>query len=208
MLRKLLLFIALALLACLILTQTPKNANEIVAKLEAAENAPAREGIFKLTESDMKAVILAVEDEIYDHEYCKKYYNIGRCAGNRTDHWVSEVPIYISPSTDKYGYGYAIYKLMPYGEVYRLFFFRKEDGMAVLVGDSENGFPITQPSHLTIYDDDEEICRMKAEWLKRYFLVEEMPPISVYEKAANRQEKRVGFSYWKYNKSKNIDSKK
>ena len=85
---------------------------------------------------------------------------------------------------------------MPYGEVLRLFFIRK-DGIVVLVGDPENRFPITQPSKLTVFMDDDEVCSMKQRWIKSSILVDEQPSLDTTEASATRQETRTGFSAWK-----------
>lgn len=201
--KQLLFFFALSLLAIIITTQESKKADGVIDKSKATTKLVAPS---MLTDKDISEIIRAVEDEIYDYGYYKKYWGFGHDTGD-SKHWISEVPIYIKPSPDKDGNNWVIYRLMPYGEVYRLVSINN-DGIAVLGGDPEIGFPVTQPSHLTVFDDDEEICRMKAEWKKKYFHIEDEPAISVIEKAADRQEIRVGFSYWKDKRSKNSDPKK
>lgn len=166
-----------------------------VDKIAAARTAPRISGVHALTASDQKAVIQAVEDEVYDYGFEKEFYDIGINSGT-PHHWISKVPIYIDPSTDKDGNGRAIYRLMPYGEVFRLFFVRK-DGVVVLIGDPDNKFPITEPSKLTVFVDDDEICRMKKQWIRSTIFVDEQPPSQTVMAAVARQEIRTGFSAWK-----------
>lgn len=69
----------------------------------------------------------AVEDEIYDYGYYGQFYQIEENIGT-PKHWIARVRIYINPvynSTDKYGE--VIYKLMPYGQIYRLFYVEAND---------------------------------------------------------------------------------
>jgi hypothetical protein len=166
-----------------------------VDKIAAARTAPRISGVHLLTASDQKAVIQAVEDEIYDYGFEKEFYEIGINNGTPS-HWISEVPIYLESGTDKDGNGRAIYRLMPYGEVFRLFFIRK-DGIVVLIGDPDNKFPITQPSKLTVFMDDDEVCRMKRQWTRSSIFVDEQPSLETVEAGASRQETRTGFSAWK-----------
>jgi len=70
-----------------------------------------------LTRAELQAVVQAVQDEIYDYGYEREYYVIGDNLGTSA-HWVSRVPLYINPEMND-GVGQAIYKLMPYGEVFR-----------------------------------------------------------------------------------------
>jgi hypothetical protein len=163
-----------------------------VDKIAAAKTAPRISAVHALTASDQKAVIQAVEDEVYDYGFGKEFYEIGINSGT-PHHWISKVPIYIEPGTDKDGNGRAIYRLMPYGEVFRLFFIRK-DGIVVLIGDPDNKFPITQPSKLTVFMDDDEICRMKRQWIRSSIFVDEQPSSETVDAAASRQEIRTGFS--------------
>lgn len=191
---------ALVVVACGISAQSATEKQRAIDKIVAAEQAPRISEAHKLTEANILAVIKAVEDEIYDYGYCKEYYGLGPNMGDYTP-WISKLPVYITPSTDKDGSGVAIYRLMPYGEVYRYFFIRK-DGIAVLVGNPENGFPITQPSHLTLFDDDDDTCSKKHRWVRSVFTILVKPPLDVVESAAARQETRVGFSDWKYKTTK------
>ena len=70
----------------------------------------------KITETEAKAVIQAVQDEIYDYGYEKHFFQMGENVGDSPLRWKSRLPIYIDPRIDN-GEGQLIYKLMPYGEV-------------------------------------------------------------------------------------------
>lgn len=205
--KQILLFFTLTLFAIIFTEWKLSESNNAMDKPNAAVKASSNESaVLKLSEQEISEIIQAVEDEIYDYGYYKKYWGFGYNAGNSKGR-ISEIPIYIKPGPDKDGNYWIIYRLLPYGEVYRLVYFGL-NGMAILGGDPEIGFPVTQPSHLTIFENDEEICRMKSEWIKKYFHIEDEPTIFFLEKVAERQEKRVGFSNWKYRKSRNSDNKK
>jgi len=148
----------------------------------------------QITHAEIAALVQAVQDEIYDYGFEDDYYRLGPNVGSDPKKWTSRVPIYVNPLIED-GEGYAIYKHMHYGEVYRLFTLRK-DGVVVLDGDPELSFPPTQTSVLTIYMDDDEVMRMKRDWLRSYFEIDS--PINEWtvRAAAQRQKGRTGFSYW------------
>lgn len=149
-----------------------------------------------LTPAEANAVIQAVEDEIYAGGDYSDFYQIGENIGT-PQHWKSRVHIYINPEyggefEGNEGAGEAIYKFMPYGEIVR--FFDLSNGQVRLIGNPQNGFPITQPSHRTLFDDDESICRLKRTWLKRFFVVDVLPAPEVIQEASRRQKARMGSS--------------
>jgi hypothetical protein len=136
------------------------------------------------TKAVIQAVVQAIEDEIYVRGYQTKFADIGAPDGP-TGH---RVPAYIEPSLAQ-GRGWVIYKLMPYGEVYRMFYVRK-DGLVVLHGNPRNGFPPTQPDYLTVYMSDKELCQLKGQWLKTSFVVETEPSAATVSAARARDLKR------------------
>ena len=87
------------------------------------------------------------------------------------------------------GAGEVIYKFMPDGEIIR--FFKISNGQVQLMGSPQNGFPITQPSHRTVFDDDESICELKQKWLKRFFVVDVLPTEQMIREASRRQKLRT-----------------
>lgn len=151
----------------------------------AAREAPKRAA---LTPVQAQAVILAVEDEIYDFGYQKNFYQVAA----QSAPGVTRLPLYIRPSLEN-GEGAVIYKLMPYGEVLRAFHLDK-NGLAVLEGDPEGGFPPTQPNLLTVYLDDREVCQRKREWSELHFEVFDSPSAERVKEARERQTQRVGYS--------------
>jgi hypothetical protein len=83
---------------------------------------------------------------------------------------------------------------MPYGEVIRGFHFTK-DGLAVLEGDPDGGFPPTDADTLTLYMDDDDVCRWKRSWNKYQFEILDSPSEERIKEAAVRQKQRLGYSY-------------
>lgn len=140
------------------------------------------------TEPQIQSVILGVQDEIYDFGYQKQFYEVGP----EPARGVTRVPLYIQPWV-KDGEGTVIYKLMPYGEVIRNFHFNK-NGLAVLEGAPDGGFRPTQPNTLTLYLDDDDVCRWKHEWVRQHFDILDAPPPERVREASERQEQRVGYS--------------
>ena len=76
----------------------------------------------------------------------------------------------------------------------RGFHFSKE-GLVVLEGDPDGGFPPTDPDMLTIYVDDDDICRWKHTWKKYHFEIVDSPTTERINEAGTRQRQRVGYSY-------------
>ena len=146
-----------------------------------------------LTPAEVNAVVQAVEDEIYAGGDYSDFYQIGENTGT-PQHWKSRVHIYINPEyggdfEGNQGGGEAIYKFMPDGEIIR--FFKVLNGQVELMGNPQIGFPITQPSHRTVFDDDETICELKQRWLKRFFVVDVLPSREIIQEASRRQTLRT-----------------
>jgi hypothetical protein len=171
----------------------------LVAFLSLSIQASPQAQKRKVSESEVKAVVQAVEDEIYDYGYQKQFYQMGKDAGRSPTAPRSRMRIYIEPEVDAQdGGARVIYKLMPHGEVLREFVIR-EDGLVVLSGNPQNGFPPTQEaSTKTVYMDDDEVGQMKHDWLKEFFVVDDSPGPERIQEAAQRQKARTGFSDWEY----------
>ena len=151
----------------------------------------------RLTPLEVKMVKQAVEDEIYDYGYYKDFYQMGRNLGT-PKHWIARVRIYIDPvynSTDNYGR--MIYKLMPYGQIYRLFDI-EPNGQIKLDGDPDDHFPPTQPSRQTVFMGSDKVCRSEQTWMKSFFVIDTAPSLDTIKSAAQRQKVRTGFSDWEY----------
>jgi hypothetical protein len=155
----------------------------------------------KLTQSETKALTQAIQDEIYDYEYQGHYFPQGGAVGDALSDSKTRVPVYVDPLLED-GEGRAIYKLMPYGEVLRLFHVH-DDGTIVLDGDPEVGFPATQPNRKTVYLKDAELARMKHDWGKSSFDVQLSPSAETVQESVRRQKQRNdGFSAWEFARSK------
>ncbi|HKV05249.1 MAG TPA: hypothetical protein VJO53_09110, partial [Candidatus Acidoferrales bacterium] len=151
----------------------------------------------RLKPSEIEKLKQAVEDEIYDYGYYAKFYEIGENTGT-PQHWKARVRIFVNPvynSTDQHGE--VIYKLMPYGQIDRLFYIDVK-GEIKLDGDPQNRFPITQPSHQTVFMDDLDVCRDEQSWVGTFFVVDTAPTPDMIKGAAQRQKARTGFSDWEY----------
>ncbi|MGA1982947.1 MAG: hypothetical protein ABSG84_10750 [Acidobacteriaceae bacterium] len=143
----------------------------------------------------VQAVVQAVEDEIYDLRDEDKYFMVdNQGAGNTTS---AKISIYISKELSADGDGVAVYKLMPYGEVYRYFVVRG-DGLVVLSDDPHKGFLPNGGSMLTVYMSDEDVCAFISRSIQSSFLVDPEAPKQRLDQAVQRQLKRTGFSYRQY----------
>jgi hypothetical protein len=159
----------------------------------------------RVTQSETKALVQAIEDEIYDREYQGYFFPEGGPVGDVISESKTRVPLYVDPVVED-GEGEAIYKLMPYGEVVRLFHVHN-DGTIVLDGDPELGFPASQPNRKTVYIEDRAVNRMKRDWVKSSFQIDLTPSPETIQDVIRRQKQRTGgFSAWEFARSK--DSKK
>jgi hypothetical protein len=151
----------------------------------------------RLTQSETKALVQAVQDEIYDREYQGHFFPEGGPVGDIISESRTRVPLYVDPVLED-GEGEAIYKLMPYGEVLRLFHVH-DDGTIVLDGDPELGFPASQPNRKTVYIKDGDVDRMKRDWVKSSFEIDLSPSPETMQDVVRRQKQRTGgFSAWEF----------
>ena len=159
----------------------------------------------RLTQSETKALVQAVQDEIYDREYQGHFFPEGGPVGDVISDSRTRVPLYVDPIVQD-GEGEAIYKLMPHGEVFRLFHVQ-DNGTVVLDGDPELGFPASQPNRKTVYLRDDDVDRMKRAWVKSSFEIDLWPSAETIQDVVRRQKQRTGgFSAWEIAHSK--ESKK
>ena len=138
-----------------------------------------------LSQTDKDAVMQAILDEMYVNNLQPHVIDVGKELS------LSEykLNIYFKPNLNRDNAGWVIYKLMPYGQVYRLFSIRN-DGLAILYGKLRDRFPPTHPSYLTVYMDDDELCQFEREWQKGHFTVELKPSAERIAEARARQQKR------------------
>jgi len=141
-----------------------------------------------LTETEKTELVRAVEDETYDYNLQHDFRSIGKAlAGEKY-----EIPLYVT--TDSHGASYyVIYRLMPFGEMYRLITLRP-DGLAMLFRNPRSGFPPDAPAMQTEYYDDDTICRNKHDATKVFFVVDMNPSALRIKEAIERQKMRYGFS--------------
>ena len=142
-----------------------------------------------VTEKDQRAVVQAIEDEIYDWG-CQSYDDF---VGKEITPGKFELRLYINPQLEE-GRGEIIYKFMPMGEIYRSFSIGK-DGRASLWDDPWLGFGPERPSYNTLYMDESDLCRFKSTWLKTTFIIQVHPAEGRIRDAIERQKKRLGKSY-------------
>lgn len=145
--------------------------------------ATERDGT-RISTKQVKSLVQAIEDEIYALNLEGYYGDLGYPAGS-SGH---RLTAYVQPNM-KAGRGWVIYKLMPYGQVYRMFYLGK-NGLILLHGDPRKGFPPTQPDYLTVYMKDEELCQLEHDWRKVSFLVYTKPTPDMVRRARKRQDER------------------
>ena len=151
----------------------------------------------RLTQSATKALVQAVQDEIYDRGYQGNFFPEGGPVGDLISASRTRVPLYVDPVVEG-GEGQVIYKLMPYGEVLRLFHLH-DDGMIELDGDPELGFPASQPNRKTVYLKDDDLERLKHEWSRSSFEIDLWPSPEAVQDVVRRQKRRTGgFSAWEF----------
>ncbi len=141
-----------------------------------------------LTESEKKAMVDGVEDEIYDYNLQQNFRSVGEPL--KKDAF--QIPLFVTKDSHGSSF-YVIYRLMPFGEMYRLLTIRS-DGLASLFRNPRSGFPPDSPAMQTVYLDDDEICNAKHEAIRLSFVIEMNPTPRRLKEAIERQKKRYGFS--------------
>jgi hypothetical protein len=144
------------------------------------------QGAQKLTTADEEAVEQAIVDEIYAHHLQGYMADVGKQQSGS----VYELNAYFKPTLNSNKAGWVVYKLMPYGQVLRMFTLRR-DGVAMLYGKLRDRFPPTQPSYLTVYMGDDELCQFETNALKAHFDVSLKPSAERVAQALARQKERT-----------------
>jgi hypothetical protein len=143
------------------------------------------EKLHPLNGSQVEAVVVAVQDEIYHYSQEKAFGTKGALM----------LPLYINPKMrNDDGAGQIIYRNLPYGEIIR-HFYMGSGGLAILDGGPEIGFPQTQPNHLTRFMERSELLQDKREWLHQHVLIQVHPPALILAEANRREAARkpLGF---------------
>lgn len=159
--------------------------SQVVGQGQKARTDDKGDNARALSQADKDAVVQAIIDEMYVNNLQPYVIDVGKELSSSE----YQLNIYFKPSLNKDNVGWAIYKLMPYGQVYRLFSIRG-DGLAILYGKLRDHFPPTQPSYLTVYMDDDELCQIEREWQKGHLIVELKPSADRIAEARARQQKR------------------
>lgn len=135
--------------------------------------------------AQIKALVQAIQDELYADNLQVDDYDAGVPAGRG----MYRLQLYVQPDFNEQGLAWAIYKLMPYGEVLRMFWIGRS-GTAFLYGKPRDRFRPTGPSYLTAYMDDGELLRAKQTWTRTHFLVDLRPSAENLRESKERQKKR------------------
>jgi hypothetical protein len=138
----------------------------------------------------LPAVVQAVEDEIYDMHHEGAYMEIDdNAGGGRTP---ATINIYVSKTLSD-GVGIAIYKDMPYGEVFR--YFVVDGKVAVRLSGDPTSFRPTGGSMLTVYMTDKTVCKFIRNAYHTTFTVDPSASPKRIRKAEERQLRRTGYSF-------------
>lgn len=100
-----------------------------------------------------------------------------------------------------------IYRLMPYGELYRIAKVGP-DGTVSVSRNPEMGFTPETSTTLTEYYDDDLICSLKQTALRLSFVVELHPSKTRVREAIRNQQIRYGFSHLLRTERGELNSKK
>jgi hypothetical protein len=139
-----------------------------------------------IREAEINAVIEAIQDEIYDLNLEKDFFSVGTTTKDNRDQEILNV--YFQPDVLDNSRSWVIYKLMPDGEILRMYEIGRS-GRIYLHG-KPGEFRITQPDYPTVFMDDDELCKLKHDWIKRQFIVDTNPDPKLVAAARERQRAR------------------
>jgi len=139
-----------------------------------------------IRETEIKAAIEAIQDEIYDLKLEKDFFSVGATSKENRDQEILNV--YFQPEVLDDSRSWVIYKLMPGGEVIRMY----EIGRSarIYLHGKPGEFNITGPDYPTVFMDDDELCKLKHDWIKRQFVVDTDPSAALVAAARARQKER------------------
>jgi hypothetical protein len=175
----------------------------LLIALSTSSGQPAKA---RVIQSEIRSLAQAIQDEIYDYEYEEQFFPEGGPVGDVISSTRVRAPLYVDPEI-RDGEGRTVYKLMPHGEVVRYFRVQR-DGTVRLEGDPQLGFPASQPSRKTVYLRDDDLARIKRDWVKSGFDIDLSPSPERVQDAVRRQKQRNdGFSAWESARSKGRKAK-
>jgi hypothetical protein len=156
---------------------------------QAATAASA--AIRETTPAIMAAVEQAIEDEIYDFKHERLYFEVDGNGGG--DSSPAVISVHVSKTLTN-GTGVAVYKDMPYGEVYR-YFTVNDAGLVRLSGNAEGPFRDWGSSTLTVYMQTDVVTDfLTNKSIEGTFSVDpDVTPARIHAVIA-RQLERVGYS--------------
>ena len=136
-------------------------------------------------ESEIQATIQAIKDEIYDLNLQIEYLDL---QGPKDSRETATMNVYFQPEVLDDSRSWVVYKLVPGGEVLRMYEIGSSGRIYLHMKPGE--FRITQPSYPTVYMDDDDLCKLKHDWIKRQFVVELYPSKETVAAARARQRDR------------------
>ena len=139
-----------------------------------------------IREAEINAVIEAIQDEVYDLKLEKDFFSVGSTAKEHPDREILNV--YLQPDVMDNSHSWVIYKLMPDGEILRMYEIGRS-GRIYLHG-KPGEFRITQPDYPTVFMDDDDLCKLKHDWIRRHFVVDTDPSPELVAAARARQRER------------------
>jgi hypothetical protein len=139
-----------------------------------------------IREAEINAAIEAIQDEIYDLRLEKGFFSVGATAKENRNQEILHV--YFQPEVLDDSRSWVIYKLMPGGEIIRMYEIGRS-GRIYLHG-KPGEFNISGPDYPTVFMDDDELCKVKHDWIKRQFVVDTNPSPELVAAARARQGQR------------------
>ena len=137
----------------------------------------------------LPAVVQAIEDEIYDMHHENRYFLIDGNSGG--DKLPATLHVYVSRTLND-GVGVALYKDMPYGEVYR--YFTVDEAGNVSLSGGPSSFPPIGGSMLTVYMPAANVSAFVQAAYGTTFSIDPQVSASRLADAERRQIKRTGYS--------------
>lgn len=129
-------------------------------------------------------IIQAIKDEIYAYDYWRLYPALP---------FPQPMRAYIKPHDPTQRRTFVIYRLEPYGEVYREAYVQK-DGLVLLAEDPRRGFPPTKAWAMRTVDmDDDKVCKYKMAWRRVDFTLEQPGPGTLAEARQRQAERRERY---------------